>query len=171
MSEDVLRKIRSETNTKKRLDPNPDIELGLLKRKFIKERDGNVLKGFIQEFNNVDGQRKILFYEQHALAFHGEQLKFGNVTIYFDATGGICRKINDKMPLLYVLMGKGQNGITYPIGEQLSEKGTNIELLPFFESLKKNLKLIHRTLTTPFAQMVVVDWSYALINAVCKGKS
>ncbi len=169
MNEDVLRKIKSESNTKRRLHKDPDKQIILLRDKFRKEGTGTVLKGFIQEINNVNGERKVEFYNQKSLRFHGEFLKMGNVTVFFDASWGIVKRIHEKMPLLYVLMAKGENGITYPIGEQLMEKGTNVDLLPFFEHLKQNLKLIHRNLSTPFAHMVVVDWSYALLNAVCKG--
>lgn len=130
-SEASLRKMKSEGNVGSRLHKDPSNDILLLRDELIKKYPfSKRIPGFIQHVNTTSGFLKTILFDERAVVLHLDMLKRGNVSCFIDASGQFVQKLKNKEnkePFLYVLLGRTENNISYPIAEMISERGNLIQ--------------------------------------------
>ncbi|CAL8129464.1 unnamed protein product [Orchesella dallaii] len=173
-SENVLRKIRSQQTSKMRHHRDPDKEVIHLKEVFRKEdiSKGPVL-GFIHNSNTSPNELAVWMYQANSLKLHKDQISKGNLTtVHIDATGGVCSNRTSKQILLYVAHAVTDvNGtkISYPLAECLTECQSQLSVSRFLENTRLDMKKLGYHVRMPFANIVVCDFSYAMLHGISRG--
>lgn len=89
-----------------------------------------------------------------------------NDIIYFDATGSVVRKPKDIKckRILYYAIVVNKNNTVLPIAEMITSVHNTTAISIFLKTFCHFLQSKH--FTWPLFSVVVVDWSWALINAI-----
>lgn len=122
----------------------------------------------------VDQQSNDPYVRNTGLPFHvymytEEQINIldkNDIVIHFDATGTVVRKPKDIKckRILYYAMVVNKNGTILPIAEMISAVHDTNAISIFLKTFRHFLQI--KRVTWPLFSVVVVDWSWALMNAI-----
>lgn len=159
----VLRKAKSEWNVHQNLHQDPFTELVLTKN-ILEDEDvcSKICKGYVQHIGFIPFLT-LLFTEKQLMVLKHE-VKHNSSVVYFDATGTVVERIQNKRVLYYAMVLPGPKGSPpLPVFEFLSDSQNTptitYALMIFIHWWKKIAGKL-------MLSRVTVDFSWALIHSV-----
>lgn len=158
----TYKKIRHEAIMKTRKSNNPRNDIDIMKRQWKKSYNPKTaVAGYVQTCDTNNQLKVHLFSYQSLTLLKQQKALQKSVTLHVDATGGVFKQpVGSKLSLLYLVIAKREDGITWPLAEMINDRGTVTEIAHFLSCIKDNVKVAGR-----IADIVCTDFSYALIHA------
>lgn len=155
----VYQKARSESISEEDRHKDPLLDIVV---RYIEQEKG---EEYIQLPN---GRTLIYMYSRHQVSSLVPRCK--QVTAYFDATGSVVRRstYDHKRRILYYALIINSGGSVIPIAELISSMHDSATITTFLINFKHFVRTSCRR-TWPLFDMVVTDWSSALMTSVCQG--
>ena len=165
-STDLLRKVKSQHLAKSRYDNDPWQDIIITKMSYASTIVGNHLNGYVQMLCHTPLMIHLYSEEQILLL---KYLEKGCLTLHFDATGSVIRKLDQlqKKILYYALSVQHPEARVSPIplAEMISSEQTNVEISNFLNRWLYDVKKITNKLIVP--NHIEVDYSWAMLHSVC----
>lgn len=105
----------------------------------------------------------------HVYMYTEEQINVldkNDVIVHFDATGSVVRKPKDIQckRILYYAIVVNKNGTILPIAEMITAVHDTVTISIFLKTFRHFVRI--KRFAWPLFSIIVVDWSWALINAI-----
>ena len=170
-STDLLRKVKSQHLAKSRSDNDPWQDIIITKMSYASTIVGNHLNGYVQMLCHTPLLIHLYSEEQILLL---KYLEKGCLTLHFDATGSIVRKLDksQKKIMYYALSVKHTEARVSPIplAEMISSEQTNVEISNFLSRWQYDIKKVTNKQLVPIRLKLITVGQCSIVFATVSAK-
>lgn len=163
----VLRQIHAESKVSLEKDCFEDIRL--FEGEIRKDHPDRIIKGFVQNLDQLPDQVNILMYSEESLKLLTTLQRKEELILHFDATGSVVtsKGMTKKQAFLYLAVAKSRS-YTFPVCEGVSQRGRSIDISEMLGRVKTSATLLYKQMKR-LVGIAVSDFSFAMLHGMLRG--